>query len=287
MITKRDNINGVVGIIFGFILIMAVAACSHSGDDSDHIVVVNTEAQKWIVNQIAGEVLYVAVLIPSGRDAETYEPDIQTMRMLSEAQIYLTTATEGFESRMLEHVAANLPEIKVTDVSSGISPVTGTHAGRESKDPHLLSSVRNVRIISRNVFVALSEVYPEKSAVFRDNYASLDKRLDKLDQDIDSIVKGKGVNAFVTTHPVLSYFARDYGLRQIALERDGKEPSPRQLSERMEEAVESGAGTLYYEKGHADGQALEMARRLGVKGVPVYFEDKDFLKGISDVAKSM
>ncbi|MDD4418434.1 MAG: zinc ABC transporter substrate-binding protein, partial [Bacteroides graminisolvens] len=44
----------------------------------------------------------------------------------------------------------------------------------------------------------------------------------------------KADHAFMIYHPALSYFARDYGLHQICIEEEGKEPSPAHLSDLIE-----------------------------------------------------
>ena len=46
-------------------------------------------------------------------------------------------------------------------------------------------------------------------------------------------VRSKG---FLVFHPAWGYFARNYGLSQISIELEGKEPSPGELIEQLKEA---------------------------------------------------
>lgn len=52
---------------------------------------------------------------------------------------------------------------------------------------------------------------------------------------------------FIIYHPALTYYARDYGLRQIAIEADGKEPSAKQLTQLIRQAREDGVRRILYQ----------------------------------------
>ena len=47
--------------------------------------------------------------------------------------------------------------------------------------------------------------------------------LDALDRDIRAILAQSAGKPFLVFHPSWGYFAQDYGLRQIAIEAEGKE----------------------------------------------------------------
>ena len=59
----------------------------------------------------------------------------------------------------------------------------------------------------------------------RDNYHRFISRLDSLDSQLTALFVPHTHHAFIIYHPALTYLARDYGLQQIALENEGKEPS--------------------------------------------------------------
>ena len=282
-------------------LLMAVAwGCSSKKSDSGRpTVAVNYESQRWLVEQIAGTDFDVAVLLPPGRDPETYDPDMRVMERLSDAGVYLTTSTLGFESVMKERVGSNLPDLKVADISRGISFITDTHThshshgahdshAATSADPHLLSSLRNASVMAGNIADELSALRPERKEVYAANLARLQSRFAARDKEIDSLLNLPGAaRAAAVTHPALSYFARDYGLRQVALERDGKEASPRQLRDRIEEAHDAGARTLFYEKGHDEERMRELAASMGMDAIPVYFDGADFEEVTLRVARRL
>ena len=99
-------------------------------------------------------------------------------------------------------------------------------------------SCKNARIISSNIFKALCNLEPKNKAFFEKNYLSLLKIIDKRDSIIRKGFKDhpEMVRKFVIYHPILTYFARDYQLEQLAIEEEGREPSASQLKSLIERA---------------------------------------------------
>ena len=99
-------------------------------------------------------------------------------------------------------------------------------------------SCSNARIISANILKALSNLEPKHKAFFEKNYQSLLRIIDRRDSTIRmSFQKNpEMVRKFVIYHPILTYFARDYKLEQLAIEEEGREPSVAQLKSLIERA---------------------------------------------------
>ena len=95
----------------------------------------------------------------------------------------------------------------------------------------------------------------EDAETYKRNYQKLKGLLKATDDSIAGILAESKGKAFAVMHPSLSYFARDYGLRQVAMETDGKEASPRQLAERMEKARKLKAKVLIHDREHSPAQA--------------------------------
>ena len=99
-------------------------------------------------------------------------------------------------------------------------------------------SCSNARIISANILKALCNLEPKHKAFFEKNYQSLLRIIDRRDSTIRmSFQKNpEMVRKFVIYHPILTYFARDYQLEQLAIEEEGREPSAAQLKSLIERA---------------------------------------------------
>lgn len=198
-------------------------------------VTVTISPYKYFVDQIAKGKVNVNVMVSNGNNPETYEPYAQQMMELSKSALYLKVGSIGFEQTWMKKLQDNAPDMKVIDTSVGIKPAK-TPGG--NIDPHVWMSCSNARIIASNILKALNELEPKNKAFFEKNYQSLLSIIDKRDSIIKESFKKTPdlVRKFVIYHPILTYFARDYQLEQLAIEEEGREPSAAQLKSLIERA---------------------------------------------------
>jgi zinc transport system substrate-binding protein len=64
-------------------------------------------------------------------------------------------------------------------------------------------------------------------------------------------------------HPAWSYFAEDYGLEQIAIEHQGKEPGARTLQKTIEEGKRLGIKVIFVQKQFSLSIAENIAKMIG------------------------
>ena len=198
-------------------------------------VTVTISPYKYFVDQIAKGKVDVNVMVSNGNNPETYEPYAQQMMELSKSALYLKVGSIGFEQTWMKKLQDNAPDMKVIDTSVGIKPAK-TPGG--NIDPHVWMSCSNARIIASNILKVLCELEPKNKAFFEKNYQSLLSIIDKRDSTIKESFKKDPdlVRKFVIYHPILTYFARDYQLEQLAIEEEGREPSAAQLKSLIERA---------------------------------------------------
>ena len=198
-------------------------------------VTVTIPPYQYFVDKIAEGKVAVNVMVSNGNNPETYEPYAQQMMELSKSALYLKVGSIGFEQTWMKKLQDNAPDMKVIDTSVGITPAK-TPGG--NIDPHVWMSCSNARIIASNILKALCELEPKNKAFFEKNYLSLLKIIDKRDSIIRKSFKDhpEMVRKFVIYHPILTYFARDYQLEQLAIEEEGREPSAAQLKSLIERA---------------------------------------------------
>ena len=198
-------------------------------------VTVTISPYKYFVDQIAKGKVDVNVMVSNGNNPETYEPYAQQMMELSKSALYLKVGSIGFEQTWMKKLQDNAPDMKVIDTSVGIKPAK-TPGG--NTDPHVWMSCKNARIIASNMLKALCELEPKHKTFFEKNYKSLLSIIDKRDSTIKESFKENPdlVRKFVIYHPILTYFARDYQLEQLAIEEEGREPSAAQLKSLIKRA---------------------------------------------------
>lgn len=93
-------------------------------------------------------------------------------------------------------------------------------------------STRNAVLIAGNIYKALKEELPADSAYFHRRLLAFTAKARRLDSTIvTTLAQARPRTAasspltFLIYHPALTYFAREYGLRQLVLEEEGKEPT--------------------------------------------------------------
>ena len=101
--------------------------------------------------------------------------------------------------------------------------------------------------MARNAYEAIIAEYPD-STKYTDAYNVFMHKLNELDNECSQLCESSSARAFVVYHPALTYFARAYGIEQIAVEADGKEPSAKHIAEIIEQAKAKGVKSLLYQK---------------------------------------
>ena len=188
----------------------------------------------------------------------------------------------------LDIVAGN-SEVGAGGGTDGIETIQGTHFSPEGKhdeaDPHLWTSVRNAMTISKNMLDAVIELDPDNAKTYTDNFNNFKIELETLDAEIKAKLAAKQGSAFLVWHPSLSYFARDYGLKQVSLEYEGKEIPIDKLKQNIDAARESKATVLFVQQEFDSRQAETIGNELGVKMIkinPMGYEWESELTKIAD-----
>lgn len=229
-------------LIYIATLLLAVACKSQQPTSSEQIYV-SIAPLRSLVEAIVEQDFPVEVLVPSGASPENYELTPKQYIALNEAQWIFSTGLIEFESSLLSKL--HHPE-KVIDLSRGIELIAGScshhhhgHAHTHGIDPHIWTSPRALRQMSATLYEQIHKAYPD-SVRYTQNFNRLQERIEALDREVEEQISASAITSFIIYHPALSYYARDYGLRQIAIEEEGKEPSAKRLAELIRTARAEG-----------------------------------------------
>lgn len=267
-----------------FALSLLLVSCGGKQVKEGRVVTVTIEPLRYFTEQIAGDRFEVVTMVPKGGNPETYEPSARQMMDLSASDIYIKVGNIGFERTWMKKLEANAPHAIVIDSSDGVKPQRTPHG---DVDPHTWMSAANARIIASNIYRALAEIDSKDSTYFRDNLEKLLDRIDAVDTSIrETLTKDKS-QAFLVYHPVLTYFANDYKLHQIAMEEEGREPSAAQLKAVVVEARKMGVKTFFVQSEFANRNVDVVARETNTVKTTInplgYHWDREML----NVAKNL
>jgi len=235
-------------------------------DNTSRTITVSIEPQRYLLEQIAGDRWSVSTLLDRGSDPENFDPPMSALQRLHDSGIYFTTGHIPFEDIVLQRIATD--SMTVIDTSDGIEPIRGTHSGSDS-DPHVWSSVKNARIISRNMLQALVKLDPAGKEYYTANFNRLATTLDSLDTVITQRLEKHSGTAFLVWHPSLSYFARDYHLMQIALGMEHKEISAESLKLKIDTAQAHRASIFFVQPDMDNSRAESISHQAGSKTVTI------------------
>lgn len=266
-----------------------LVACTATTHDTP-IVTVSIEPQKYILEQITGNRVEIRTLIANGANPETFDPSVNHIINLTKSIGFLRMGNIGFEAAILDKVHSENPDLPIFNTSLGVMPVTGTHSHggitHDVIDPHTWTSVKNVKIISKNMLIAMTEIDPSNADYYRSNYDRFAARLDSLDNELTIRLAPHKGEAFMVWHPSLSYFARDYGLEQItAGNADNKEVAMGTLKETIDHAAEHKVRIFFYQKDLDSRQAEALSSQLGLTKVninPLSYEWEKEMTAIAD-----
>lgn len=212
-------------------------------------VQVSIEPLRYLVERVGAEYVEVGVVVRAGQPPETYEPTPRQIAALAGATVFFGVGMplEANWRRQLGGVAAERPEW--IDLRGELAEMIGARDDADF-DPHVWLSPVNAQDMVSIIGKVLTTSVPEHAGQIEANAASLSEELELLHGEITEILNESGVNAFLVFHPAWGHFARTYGLEQIAVENDGKEPGPRGLIEVIRTAKRERIRTLFLDPRH-------------------------------------
>lgn len=255
--------------IFSLLIAGFLSACSPQPASQEKTLYVSILPIRSLVKEIVGEDFRIEVLVPPGASPETFEPTPRQFIGLNEAQLVFNVGLLEFETALLDKIE---DRTKIVDLSRGIVRIEGScaHAGRNGSDhahgvdPHMWTSPRALQRMAKNAYEAIHARWPD-SAKYTANHARLQEELRQLDLRTAEKIARSGIRYFIIYHPALTYYARDYGLRQEAVETDGKEPSAKRLTALIRQARKDGIGRILYQSQFPVSVVETIARDIGAE----------------------
>jgi zinc transport system substrate-binding protein len=242
---------------------------SENQGDEKQVVTVSILPQKTFVEKIGGDDFKINVLVPPGASPAAYTLLPSQLKEISKSAVWFRIGYIGFEESWHNKIVEANKEMDVVNLSEGLDLIYGEkvqhgdHVHVGGVDPHIWLSPKLVKQMADRITEELSALNPEKSAEYKANYMEFVKEIDQLDIKIRNELKNYKGSDFITFHPSLAYFARDFGLIQHSLESGGKEPTPQHLKEMVDMAKENNIRVIFiqseFDRDHARVFAGEIA----------------------------
>lgn len=270
--TKSGYLNTV---ILCCVCLVILTACR--GKVQHHrIATVTILPQKYLVEKIAGTFLEVNVMVPPGMNPATCDLNTGQLKKLYDSDICFTIGHLPFEETHLYPALQNRSRIQVVNHSEGLKLLNGscnhtTHQGHHHSgtDPHIWLSPTHFRQMATQVYQVLTARYPEQKEKFTENYKKLSASIDSIAHQAEELFRDRPQHRFLIYHPALTYFAADYGLEQISIEDEGKEPNPSHLKEIIDLAREQDIRFIFIQNQFDMDNATAIAREINAQVIPI------------------
>lgn len=279
-------------LIYILTLLICCACGNTQHQNEKPILTVTIEPLRYFTEAIAGDHFEVVSMVPKGSSPESYDPTPQQLVNLGKSQAYLRIGYIGFEQAWMKRLQANHPEMKVFDTSQGVNLIRdkghwhGDHFHEGGVEPHIWNSASNANMIADNIYTALCELDPHHQTEFQEHLDVLKKTIRQTDKNVRTFLENAD-STFLIYHPALSYFARDYGLKQISIEEGGKEPSPATLRDLIETCRQENAHVIFVQQEFDQRNAQLIADELGIDIIAINPLSYDWAEEMLNIAKAL
>jgi zinc transport system substrate-binding protein len=258
-------------------------------------VAVSVPPQAYFVRRIGGDHVQVDVMIPPGYSHVDYPLTPRQVAALSRARLYVAVGHPAFEFErvQLASVLRDLPGIQVVDMSRGMRLLAGGGEGDEDEhghgegDPHVWVAPDTVAVAARNIAAALEGIDPAHAAEYRANLQGFEAEVAALDREIRARLAGAEGARFMVYHPTWGYFAREYGLQQVAVEAEGKEPSAQRLIQLIDQARREKIEVVFVQAGFPRKSAQVIAEAVHGRVLIADPQDPDWPGNLRRVSREL
>ncbi len=279
------------------IILLAFAAlfsCNTSPRVSrERIITVSIAPFRHFVEEIAGNDFLVNIMVPAGSDPHTYEPAPDQIKKLSLSEAYISNGSLGFELTWLDRfyeINRNMIKLSAGDKVDLIADEHEHHGRGENAggtDPHFWVSPRCAKVVASSVYELLCNLNPSAKERYESGYSSLLEQIVKAEKKADSLLSGFKGRAFMIYHPNLAYLARDYGLKEIAVEYEGKEPPPSRMKELIDVARKENIRIIFVQKEFDNKNARVIASEIGAGLKVIDPLSEEWMKSTIDIVNSL
>lgn len=263
-------------------------------------VFVSIDPQVYFLERIGGPRVHVEVLIGKGHSPHTYEPSPLQTAKLAQARAFFGIGAPA-EKGLLKKIRKTHRNLLLVNTQKGVTyrtldghdhdhPGEQVHHGtanHRTPDPHIWMSPRLVQIQARNIADALSRLDPVHAGQYAANLRAFEADLTRIDARIARLLapmKGRKIYVF---HPAFGYFTDAYGLVQVPIEMEGKEPSARQLAGLIDRAKQDKVKIVFVQPQFSAKSAEAIAKAIGGTVVPIDPLARDYLANLERIAAAI
>lgn len=256
---------------------------------------------KTFVEKIGGHHVDVKSLVRPGYNPHTYDLSPRQIMAVSKAHLFIRTGVP-FEAAWMDRIRSANTNMLVIDVRDGVDLIelgmsanleehhhdhAHSHAHHQAGeiDPHIWTDPVRVKLLADNILKALVQLDAENENAYVENHAGFVAEIDQLDKTIRQHLSAVKNNKFLVFHPAWGYFANQYGLEQVAIEYQGKEPGAKTIASIINLAEQEGIGMIFVQPQFDRRLAQQIADAINGRVIVVDPLSADYIKNMRAVAQ--
>ncbi len=270
----------------GLFLLIFFVSCIRGKEPAGRIITVSIPPFKYFVEGIAGNNFTVNVMVPAGANPHIYEPFPEQVNQLRKSVAYISDGFLGFETAWLGRFYEMNPYMKKLSLGDKIVPISSghNHGGQiEGADPHFWVSPACASRMAEAVRDLLIGLDPGNKPEYDKNFNALMLKINDADARARELRPAGQKKAFMIYHPNLAYLARDYGLEEVPVEFEGKEPTPSRLIELADRARKENLKIILVQREYDTKNARSIADETGARVVIIDPLSEDWYKSTIDI----
>ena len=248
-------------------------------------IVVSIQPEVSFVQAIAKDLVNISLMVKPGHEPHSYEPKPSQMKDISKADIYFSIGVE-FEQVWLNKFQDINHKMLIIDLSKHINKISMVEQHHKGLDPHIWTSLDNIQIIAKDILDTLILKDKQHKKEYEKNYKKFIAKIKSTNQQIKQILKDIPTNStFMVFHPSFGYFAKQYHLKQLPIQIEGKNPKPRQIIKLIDLARVNHIKAIIVSPLFSSKIAKQISNELNIKVVKISALDPNWSKNLIYLAK--
>jgi len=278
-----------------FIALLAISllfvSCSQKiAPPSKPSILVSIAPYAYFADRIAGETIEIQTLIPPGANLHIYEPSPKSVEENTRAMIWFRI-DEPIEQPIEVSLKERNPQMKIVNLQEGLPLLMGNEAvelnlcnNNHNRDLHTWLSPKLALKQALIMTQSLIELFPDNKELYQKNFNNLMLDMVKLEKDLEAEISPFRGSAILVSHPAFGYFCQDFGLIQLSVECEGKDPRPRDVENILKQAEKYKVLCVFLQQGFNNRGAQLIGKKLQL---PYYRVDpyaRDYLTNMRKIS---
>ena len=267
------------------------------------IVFVPISPYQYVFERLAGDLIDLRVIVGPGDDPHSYSPTPKQIVDMAKADL-LCSAELGFESNYFVKIGDGNTGPQELNLLEGLELLEGhcdhpshetdttedddDHDHEDLNDPHVWLSPTMLMLQVNLIASKLKGMLPkEKAGEIDSNLARFKEELTGIHDELRTLLTPHRGQKFYVYHGAFAYFARDFGLEQIAIEIGNRSPTPKQLAQVAAQAKSEDVKVIFVQPQFDQTSAAALAESISGRVAFLDPLEKDITANLRAIAEAV